>query len=167
MVEFALVAPILLLLLGATIDFGLAYSKRLEVANAARVGARWASLHSGDFNQGWSSSATPADNTIQGQVLYSGDTLSVINNSSHIQIKYFVWTPGTTTTIFCGRYDQPTNAFVGAPKAGSGTYALTECVAVGNIVQVTVLYDYPPLTPFISQFATFPVGSSASFVIQS
>ncbi len=164
LVEFAITAPFLLLLLAAAIDFGMGYSARLEVANAARVGARWASLHSGDVNSGWSSVAQPAENTIEGQVIYAGDTRQIVNDNSHIQIKYYAWTPGTTTTTYCGKYSQATNAFV-----ASGTYTQAQCVAVDNIVQVTVYYDYPLLTPlFVSLYGqTISIGSSASFVIQS
>jgi Flp pilus assembly protein TadG len=164
MVEFALTTPVLLLLLAASIDFGMGYSARLEVANAARVGARWASLHSGDVNSGWSPITSPADNTIEGQVLYSGDTRNIVNNNAHIVIKYFVWTPGTTTTTYCGKYDQPTNLFVSA-----NGYTQAQCVAVGNVVQVAVYYDYPLLTPLFASLygKTISIGSNASFVIQS
>ncbi|HVB77667.1 MAG TPA: TadE family protein [Candidatus Nitrosotalea sp.] len=169
LVEFAITAPILLLLLAGAIDFGNGYTVRLQVANAARVGARWASLHSGDVNQGWSSSSAPAENTIEGQVIYAGDTLSVINDDSHIQIYYYIWTQGTTTTTYCGRYSEATNSFVGGSISGGGSYTLSQCVAVDNIVQVTVYYDYPVLTPLFSSLfgPTISVGSQASFVIQS
>jgi Flp pilus assembly protein TadG len=164
LVEFAITVPFLLLLLAAAIDFGMGFSARLEVANAARVGARWASLHSGDVNSGWSNVAVPADNTIQGQVIYAGDTRNIINDNAHIVIKYYIWTSGTTTTTYCGKYDQPTNTFVGV-----GAYTKSQCVAVGNVVQVTVYYDYPLLTPlFASLYGnTISIGSQASFVIQS
>lgn len=156
--------PFLLLLLAAAIDFGMGYSARLEVANAARVGARWASLHSGDVNSGWSAIATPAENTIQGQVIYAGDTRQIINDNSHIAIKYYKWTTGTTTTTYCGRYDQPSNAFVAATG-----YTQATCVVVGSVVQVTVKYDYPLLTPIFASLygQTLSIGSSAAFVIQS
>lgn len=164
LIEFAITVPFLLLLLAAAIDFGMGFSSRLEVANAARVGARWASLHSGDVNAGWSNIATPDDNTIQGQVLYAGDTRKILNDNAHIVIKYFVWTSSTNTTTYCGKYDQVSNAFVGA-----GTYTQPQCVAVGNIVQLSVYYDYPLLTPlFASMYGkTLSIGSAASFVIQS
>jgi len=163
-VEFSITVPFLLLLLAAAIDFGMGYSARLEVANAARVGARWASLHSGDVNSGWSANATPAENTIQGQVIYGGDTRQILNDNNHIQVKYYAWTVGTTSTTYCGHYDQSTNTFVTA-----NSYTQAQCVAVGNVVQVTVKYDYPLLTPvFTSLYGqTISIGSSAAFVIQS
>jgi Flp pilus assembly protein TadG len=43
LVEFALVAPVLLLFLAGILDYGQAVSKATAVANAARVGAQYAS----------------------------------------------------------------------------------------------------------------------------
>ena len=42
LVEFALVAPLLLLLLAGILDYGQALSKATAVANAARIGAQYA-----------------------------------------------------------------------------------------------------------------------------
>ena len=43
-VEFALIAPVLVLLLVGIIQFGYTFFQYLEVAHAAREGARWAAL---------------------------------------------------------------------------------------------------------------------------
>ena len=45
MVEFALVLPILLLLLCGIIDFGWLYYNQIALSNAAREGARYAVIH--------------------------------------------------------------------------------------------------------------------------
>lgn len=50
-VEFGLVAPILVLLLVGMCDFGMAIWEQMEVGNAARAGAAYASVH------GWNSAA--------------------------------------------------------------------------------------------------------------
>ena len=47
MVEFALVLPILLLLLCGIIDFGWLYYNQITLNNAAREGARYAVIHCG------------------------------------------------------------------------------------------------------------------------
>ena len=169
LVEFALVAPLLLLLLFGSVDLGGAYVIRLQVANAARVGARWASLHSGDVNYGWTPSATPAENTIEGQVIYAGDTLTVVNDDSHLAIDYYIWDQGTTNTVYCGRYSAAANSFVAATDAAGSPYTASQCAAVDNIVKVTVTYDYQPFTSILADFSgpSFPVVSSAAFVIQS
>ena len=47
-VEFALIAPFLILLLGGAVSFGDALRVRIAVGNAARAGAAWASLNGYD-----------------------------------------------------------------------------------------------------------------------
>lgn len=49
-VEFALVAPLLILLLGGAVSFGDALRVRIAVGNAARAGASWAQLNGFDAN---------------------------------------------------------------------------------------------------------------------
>lgn len=48
MVEFALVLPIFLILLGGIIDFGWVFGNKLVAANASREAARYASIHAND-----------------------------------------------------------------------------------------------------------------------
>lgn len=173
LVEFAISSLFLLLLLAGAIDFGMSYADRLEVANAARVGARWASLHSGDYHHGWTSLSNPAENTIPGQILYAGDTRSLINDDQHVIISYYYWNPTSTVTTACGYYDQALdNLSSGGTNDGfvaQNSYTETQCVAVNNVAQVTVRYDYPVLTPLFATFfgQTYRVVSKASFVIQS
>ncbi len=159
----------LLLLLAGAIDFGMSYADRLEVANAARVGARWASLHSGDVKHGWTNVSNPAENTIPGQVLYAGDTRQLINDTNHLIIQYYYWTPGSTTTTYCGRYDQSQDSGANDGFVAAGGFTESQCIAVGNVAQVIVSYDYPVLTPIFATFfsQTITVQSKASFVIQS
>jgi len=45
LVEFALVLPILLILLCGIIDFGWIYYNQISLSNAAREGARYAAIH--------------------------------------------------------------------------------------------------------------------------
>lgn len=49
-VEFALVAPILLLILCGIIDFGWAFSAQIATENCAREGARYASMYTKNAN---------------------------------------------------------------------------------------------------------------------
>lgn len=48
MVEFALVLPIFLFLLGGIIDFGWVFGNKLIAANSSREAARYASIHAND-----------------------------------------------------------------------------------------------------------------------
>src|ERR671936_241815 len=67
-VELALASVVLLLLLLAIVDFGLLFSDRLAMSNAARGGARWASKHP----TSWSDAASPDSDSIQGQIQAAG-----------------------------------------------------------------------------------------------
>jgi Flp pilus assembly protein TadG len=48
MVEFALILPILLLIIGGIIDFGFLFNGQLSLTHGAREGARVAALQTGD-----------------------------------------------------------------------------------------------------------------------
>ena len=47
-VEFALLAPVLILLVAGLVDFGRAYFTRMQLENAARAGAQYGLLHGSD-----------------------------------------------------------------------------------------------------------------------
>ena len=56
MVEFALILPVLFLIIGGIIDFGWIFHHQSIANNACREGARYASIHSG--NPGYNDSIT-------------------------------------------------------------------------------------------------------------
>lgn len=155
LVEFAIVCPVLVLLLAGAIDFGLLYSQRLEIANAARVGVRWASKHP----TAWTNAANPADTTIQGEIIYAGDTREIPNDDTHIQIKYY--TVSGSTTTYCGTYTESSNSFTAATG-----YTQSTCVIAGSLVVVTINYDYPALTPYFAAIfgTTVRVSASAAMI---
>jgi Flp pilus assembly protein TadG len=126
---------ILALLLGAVVEFGFLFSHKLELTNAARSGARWASLHSTT----WSANANPDSNTIEGQVRAAGGTSLLPNDDSHVVIEYFNVT-GATNTL-CGHYSAAGAAFVAA-----GGYSQATCVIPGNLVRVTLTNSYTLMT---------------------
>ena len=70
MVEFALVLPILLILLFGIIDFGLYFYNDLQLTQAARDAARYASVHNID----WGRCSTIAD--AEGRLVSSDHHLS-------------------------------------------------------------------------------------------
>lgn len=49
-VEFAIILPVLLLVLCGIIDFGWIYSNELSLNNCTREGARYGSIHAGEAN---------------------------------------------------------------------------------------------------------------------
>lgn len=67
-VEFAIVVPLLVLLLAGIVEFGRAYSAKISLQGAAREGARVLALDSGDpvdTTLGASGSLDPSDISIQ------------------------------------------------------------------------------------------------------
>ena len=72
MVEFALILPLLLLVLGGIIDFGRAYQQQIMLTNAAREGARMAAL-------GYSAAQVQARVTTAVSGLNGGATSTVLS----------------------------------------------------------------------------------------
>lgn len=135
LVEFALVSMLLVLLLGAVVEFGFLFDHKLELSNAARAGARWAASHSSS----WSAAAAPASNTIEGQVLAAGGTGALANDDSHVLVEYLALSG--STLVQCGRYSAAGGAFVA--QAG---YTQSTCVTPGSLVRVTLTNSYPLVT---------------------
>lgn len=157
LVEFAVVSLILLLLVAGIIDFGTLFSQRLELDNAVRVGARYAT----ENPKLWTSTASPADNTIEGQIIYAGDTREIPNDDAHIAIKYYTYDKVSQTKTYCGYYSVTANAYqtvAGIPQ--------TSCVIPGSLIEITVNYDYTLLTPVLQSVfgATVRVQSRATMV---
>jgi Flp pilus assembly protein TadG len=155
LVELALASIVLLLLLMAIVDFGLLFSDRLAMSNAARGGARWASKHPTN----WSAAKNPDSNTIEGQVQAAGGVVSVPNDDSHLTIAYYDVTSGSP--VLCGTYSASSGSFVAATG-----YIQSTCVIPGTMVQVTITYTYPLLTPLLANL--YPGGvtvtASAAFL---
>jgi Flp pilus assembly protein TadG len=155
LVELALASVVLLLMLLAIVDFGLLFSDRLAMSNAARGGARWASKHP----TSWSSATTPDSNTIEGQVQAAGGVVSVPNDDAHLAITYYDVASGTP--VLCGSYSASSDSFVAATG-----YTQSTCVVPGTMVQVTITYNYPLLTPMLSRLypGGVTVSATAAFV---
>jgi Flp pilus assembly protein TadG len=146
LVEFAIMAIPMLLLLMGLIDFGFLFEKQVSLTNAARAGGRYASLHP----TAWSNSGSPASNTIQGQILLGGNTSSLPNDDSHISLTFY---PAGSTTM-CGSYSQASNSVT----YYSG-YTQATCLDVGNSVKIQLTNNYQLLTPLISSL--YPSGVTA------
>jgi len=135
LVEFALVSTLLVLLLGGVVEFGILFDHKLELANAARAGARWGANHS----SAWSNAATPASDTIEGQVQSAGGTSALPNDDSHVLIEYLA--VSGSSLVQCGKYSAGSAAFV----ADAG-YTQATCIVPGNLVRVKLTYAYPLVT---------------------
>jgi Flp pilus assembly protein TadG len=51
LVELALIAPLMLILFGAAVDFGRLFYSQITIADSAREGALWATQHPGSWNK--------------------------------------------------------------------------------------------------------------------
>ena len=78
-VELAVAAPLLALMLFGLIDFGRAYFQYIALVEAAREGARYATYGFSNL----SNAASPAQDTIQGRIKLADGGLNIPNNASN------------------------------------------------------------------------------------
>lgn len=142
LVEFALAAPLLLLLICAVMGFGILLENEVALNDAARSGARFAAAQPSL----WSSSQPAAANSIQGAVQHSGSTISIA--TSNITIGYYQAGSGPLTP--CGTYSGGSLSLnIGYPQRSS-------CLVAGAVVKVTVTGSFQLPVPLVSRF--FPNG---------
>ena len=102
MVEFALLLPVLLLLLCAIIDFGWLYFNQLLLNNAAREGARYAAIHYSTADELWRQEAEQImlDCTVSGET----PTVQVVSVTPDVTATAQADVPVLTgfTSIFLG-----------------------------------------------------------------
>jgi Flp pilus assembly protein TadG len=89
MVEFAMVFPVFLLLVLASVDYGGYFAARLSVENAARNAARWAATEvcpttgagvtSASNNACWTNAQPPAPGTIEAAAISTASDAHIIN----------------------------------------------------------------------------------------
>jgi Flp pilus assembly protein TadG len=135
-VEFALVTPLLLLLVFGIIDFGWMMNRDMLVGNASRDGARVASL-GGTFAQ--------TCTAVKTELSQAGVSVPSSCNTSN-----------ATTTIYITGADA-SGAVIASTEADYGTK-----VGSGSTAIVTVTYKYPWVTPMPSLIS----GSSTKTITE-
>ena len=168
MVEFALISIIIALLLGGAIEFGFLFGHKLELNNAARAGARWATDNSVTHSSTiWSGAASAPANSIEGQVQSAGGTSAIknqdITGGNGIRVEYFDTTSGSP--VLCGHVhvSGTTTSYV---ADNSDTQA--QCVARGNLVRVTVSSTYSLVTKLLSFLPAAPtLQAQATFEVMN
>jgi hypothetical protein len=169
MVEFALVAPVFLLVVFATIDYGGYFGTRLSVENAARAGARTAVVeaYSSSFSTQGSAIVTSitshsnvelvpndVDCTWNGTTLtptvYPPFTMPAGQNAC-IGVWYFELTT-TGAPFLCAQWSVASSAWSWWDSSGQSAVSKdTNCVSANqDIVVVGVGYRYSPFTPLPS-----------------
>jgi hypothetical protein len=174
MVEFAVVSMILFTVVFGIMDFGFFYLGKVAATNATRSAARFAAVNPA----AWSAN-NPADaNTIESRLILAAIPANITNQDyaagrkSYVTISYLI--PGSGSGTVCGQYyivppGGGSSGFVGASKAGGGTYLQAECVVPGSVVTVKANYTYKFITPFLNnQFSpgNLTITTEASELIE-
>lgn len=124
-VEFALVLPLLLLILFGTVEFGIMMYDQAIITNAAREGARWGAVQSVGLSHPISCS-DPGISTIQG-----GNPASCSGTGSG------------TACLVASNYG--TNALISFGTAVANNPSVAVSCGAGGTVNVTVSYSYQGL----------------------
>jgi Flp pilus assembly protein TadG len=137
-IEFAIVAPVLLMMLAGTADFGLIRTGKSQMANGVAQGIEYALL------QGPSVTAANVISMVQ-----AGATRAGLANTVTVVV--------TGPACYCVTGFPA--ALVTPSTALSGTYTCTNTctapsVAPAPFMTVTASYVYQPLLPFYSKLAT-------------
>lgn len=149
LVEFSLVIPLFLLMLFGIIDLGRVIWANDVLANAAREGARYASVHGGSDLVGHTT-ATPQqikDYTLTNFSWAGGTSISVTVCYSSVQIA-----PGTTGTVANCTGD------ANEPNATNNR---------GGLVSVTVTSTVPILTGSLLGMGDFGVSGTSTVLINN
>src|ERR1700682_6502528 len=142
-IELAVAAPLLTLMLFGIVDFGRAFFQYIAVVEAAREGARYATYGFSNLTN----AGTPAQDTIQGRIKLADGGLNIPNKTSHIQITYYDTTVSPAKQ--CAHYDYPTNSIKwDAPYTPPST-GQQKCPKEGDAVVVKVTSDFTPITPLM------------------
>jgi Flp pilus assembly protein TadG len=141
LVEFSLVASVLMLLLTSIIFLGMLVYSYTAVANAARLGARWASVRGAVCAAGAANDCPATQATIQSYVVS--------------QLPGVVTSPAPTVSPSWTTPPWSTAGPGGCSSAAQG---------VGCLVSVTVTYQFPLKIPF---YGSIPVYSATSQAVVS
>jgi Flp pilus assembly protein TadG len=156
MVEFALVSMLMLVFVLGLMDFGFLFAGRVSAYEATRVAVRYAAVHP----TAWSAAASPAGNTIEGNLILTAVPAKVPNDDAHLTITYLV--PGAGAAALCGTWSASAGAF--QPQ---GAYTQATCVVSGDMVRIQAKYLYSFITPFLkSTIGSMTINTDASALIE-
>jgi uncharacterized protein (UPF0333 family) len=127
LIEFALVVPVLLLMVVGIIDFGLAFNTWNTAQNAAREGARIAAVSSSEA-------------TIKNRAKVSGGSIGLVATDITLSCNR----PSVNNTFYdCTQNLQGSGTCTNGPCPTPGTWLEVE----GDIVQVNIQHAYKFITP--------------------
>ena len=174
-VEFSIVAPILLLLLFGIIDFGRVIYAYVTLNQAVNEGARAAAI---------ASAPLPTDADVEAAVRNHAVDVALANpcpngpiestvpppNSGWIYITEPGW-PSTVEQLSATLFNAP-GGQVAAGAAQSTTDATLTCSAIDpinghHLLQVTIVYNFVPFTPLIQQVTANRIIITAAAVYKT
>jgi Flp pilus assembly protein TadG len=149
-VEFALVAPVLLALLGGAVDFGFMMSGKSELANGLAQGVQYAQL------QGPGVSAATVKSVVQ-------------TGSSRSGVKTPVTVSVTGPACYCVS-GQPAALSTTSTPLSAGNKCAGTCpgtaTAPGAYLIIATSYVYQPLMPFYSNITSTTVAEAVTVRLQ-
>lgn len=157
-VELALTAPLLFVMLLGMMDFGRAFFQYNIVLNAAREGARFGAPNLAALSKNADASVT-APHTIQGRVQLAGGGLPILNDGAHILVVYY-----DTSVVGmpqCAHFNYATNAIVWDAGYSAPLPGVASCPRRGDAISVTVKWDFIPTTPLLASVIGSPIPITA------
>jgi Flp pilus assembly protein TadG len=134
LIEFAVVMPILVILLLPLVDLGMGFYAKTQVMTAAEAGAQYAFVH------GWSGTSTTSQTSILSAVS-SATSLSGVQ-ASPVPVLACGCADGTTIT-----YSSPGGSF--SPSSCSAMTACASSQKPGAYVTVSAQASYTPLFTYL------------------
>jgi hypothetical protein len=155
LVEFAVVLPLFLLMLFAVIDIGRVIWANDNLANAAREGARWASVHGNwKFAECQTGPAVGTAPPTQCTPITPDP-----KEPTRVHARGFLVAPGTNVVIYVCYYD--TNpCSLGTDETGASN-------GRGEFVTVTATSTVPIITGSLLGMSGFAVSSSSTVIINN
>jgi Flp pilus assembly protein TadG len=148
MVELALVAPMLIVLILGIVDFGGFLQAQQNVITITRSGARYASLHP-DVSHLSTSDTAPAT-SVQGLMQAEAGTNYTLPNSD-IVVDYYDNSASSPGTL-CGEFTHA-GGYVGKNGyASSGATCLEQAGQTPRLLKVTVTFTYTSIFPVLAVF---------------
>lgn len=146
-VEFALVVPVLVLILCGIIGFGFLFAQQLALGNAARQAARSAAVASTYCGTG--QGAGSAGTQLTGQAKVNATTVGVTSNNVVVALKRSTSTPTDWTSGTCT--GDTTQACAGS-TAGDIVYARVSYTSTLNMPFFTPSFDLAAIGAFRCEF---------------
>ena len=159
LVEFALIAPILLLVIFGVIDFGRGLYYYITLSQASNEGARVAVRASYYVDISGTQHNWPTDDDVDAAVRAHAPAVFLANPCANGPIDTTQIPPSNQGWIYVTDNSPLGNGTPNAPAGGPGSFVpgpgcLATVPAANNVpLRVTIRYNFVPLTPIIQQVA--------------